>query len=97
MAAKIIKTSFDRNGARRMINGRAYFGKWGKEYRLDRLDPDALSEVPLPPELQRGSTKSRVGGRIAHDLERLEPAETEKRRKLSEEFLKRPAQHFPAD
>lgn len=77
--------------------GRDYFGKLAREYRVESQDPDELTDSPPPTELKRGSSISRVGGRIAKDLKRLEPEETEERRELSEEFLKQPVRHFPED
>jgi hypothetical protein len=80
-----------------MTDGRAYFRKWAAAYRIEGLDPDAVSEKPLPANLKRGAAESKLGGRITRDLKRLERQETERRRELSEEFLKRPARHFAAD
>jgi hypothetical protein len=81
-----------------MTRGRAYFRKLEKDYAIEKLDPDALNDKPTTVPLKRGSAKSRVGGRLGHyDLTSLEPEETQSRIGQSEEFLKLPARHFPAD
>lgn len=80
----------------RMIDGRAYFKKWAKAYRLENLDPDVISEDRLTG-LKHGPAESKLGGRITRDLKRLLPEEIARRRKVSEEFLKQPPIHFPAD
>lgn len=95
MPGKIIQRS-RRTRIGRMMDGRAYFKKWAKEYRLENLDPDVLEEHRLTG-LKRGPAESKLGGRITRDLKHLLPEETARRRKVSEEFLKQPPVHFPAD
>ncbi len=97
MPAKIFKPS-RRRGSTLMTRGRAYFRKLEEDYAIEKLDPDALSGKPPTVPLKRGSAKSRVGGRLGHyDLTSLEPEETQKRIRQSEEFLRQPPQRFPED
>jgi hypothetical protein len=79
-----------------MMDGRAYFRKWAKEYRLENLAPDVIEEHRLVG-LKHGAAESKLGGRITRDLKRLLPDEIARRRKISEAFLKQPPVDFPAD
>jgi hypothetical protein len=79
-----------------MMDGRAYFKKWARTYRLENLDPDVIEER-RPSGLKRGTAESKLGGRITRDLTSLSPEEVAQRRNLSEEFLKQPPVRFTAD
>jgi DNA-binding transcriptional regulator YdaS (Cro superfamily) len=71
------------------MNGREYFAKWERKLHIEGADPASLKP---------GALESRVGGNIStRDLKRLTPEEIQESRKLSEEFLKQPAEHFPAE
>lgn len=81
---------------REAVNGRDYFKSLERELGVQHLDPDAVQELP-PLEVKRGSVKSKLGGRIASDLEYLTPDEVAERKRLSEEFLKRPVERVPEE
>jgi len=78
------------------MNGRRYFDDLARRLKLEGLDPGAIQELP-PLEVKRGTSASKRGGRIARDLTRLSPEETAERQRLSEEFLKRPAERVPEE
>lgn len=78
------------------VNGRRYFAEWARRLNLDSLDPDAVQNLPSA-DLKTGPTASRRGGKVMIDLIRLSPEEIAERRRLSEEFLKQPVEHVPAE
>ena len=78
------------------MNGRQYFAKLARQMHLAGLHPDDVQRLD-PLDLKRGPLKSKLGGRITIDLKRLAPEETDRRRKLSEEFLKQPVERVPAE
>lgn len=78
------------------MKGRDYFRKWACQLNIETMDPDAIQELP-PLDVKHGERKSKLGGRITRDLKRLSPEEVAERRRLSEEFLKQPVEHVPAE
>lgn len=74
--------------------GRKYFGQLAKQYEVEGLTPDAVYEKPSKVILKRGPIESKRGGRIAsRDLKEVGPGK-ERRRQLSDEFLKQPPVEF---
>lgn len=75
------------------LNGREYFREAERELGIEDADPDAVSETA--PELPAPSP---LGGDLTHrDTTQLDDSETKRRELASEEFLKQPAVHFPAE
>ena len=92
----ILRLQKQRQTAVSEVNGRAYFKRAARELKIADLDPDAIQALP-PLDSQRGSRKSRVGGRITWDLKHLSAEETEDRAKRSEEFLNQKPVVFAAE
>jgi len=94
--AKLTKLSRHAGKRDRMINGREYFGKYEREMHIDSMPADKVEQLDSSG-LKRGASESKRGGRITRDLKKLPPEETASRRRRSEAFLKKPAQHVPSE
>lgn len=79
------------------LTGRAYFRQAARKLNISDLDPVAIqSDLESLPS-KKGSRKSRVGGRIAWNLQHLSPEETAERAQRSERFLKQKPIVFAAE
>jgi hypothetical protein len=79
------------------MNGRQYFAKWEREFKVAGVPPDVVQEAKPPTQVKRGPVESKLGGRITRDLKYLSPDDAVQRRELSEGFLKQPAESVPGE
>lgn len=79
------------------VTGRAYFRRAAQKLNILGLDPVAIQSDLEPLPSKQGSRKSRVGGRIAWNLQHLSPEETVERAQRSERFLKQRPIVFAAE
>lgn len=81
-----------------IVNGRDYFREGERELGIEGLDPATINRDHQSDESNVGPAHSRAGGDLSHyDLKELDEQEIADRRRRSEEFLKQPVEHFPAE